>query len=161
MPNLLECFTVLRIVIYFNTIQIMKYSILIISSALIIAFSSCGEKDPVVTTHPVSGAQATIAWQDCALFTDRDMTICFVGANESRCPCNTDCLWEGSVDATLHVTTPSGIDTTFTLTTNSNPFNLPNFTTIGGKTITFVNTDAVGCADYGKYEKYKVIITVQ
>lgn len=139
----------------------MKNSIFIISSALVIAFSSCGEKEPVITTHPVSGAQATIEWQDCALFTDHNMTICFVGANEGRCPCNTECLWEGSVDATFHVTTATGIDTTFTLTTNSNPVNLPHAKTIGGKTITFVNTDAVTCADYGKYEKYKVIVTVQ
>jgi hypothetical protein len=138
----------------------MKYYFLVIST-LIIAFSACKEKDPVITTHPVSGSQATVEWQDCVLFTDHDMTICFVGADEARCPCNTDCLWEGSVDATLHITTTSGIDTTITLTTNSSPINLPNTATIGGKTITFVNTDAVPCTDYGKYEKYKVIITVQ
>ncbi len=138
----------------------MKYYFLIIST-LIIAISACKEEDPEFTTYAVSGSQATIEWQDCALFTDHDMTICFVGADEARCPCNTNCLWEGSVDATLHITTTAGIDTTITLTTNSSPTNLPNTAAIGGKTITFVNTDAVPCADYGKYEKYKVIITVQ
>jgi len=139
----------------------MKKSIFILSSALLIAFSACKETDPEQTTHSIGGSVATIEWEHCALFTDHGMTICFVGAKEGRCPCDTDCLWEGSVDATFRVTTPTGIDTTFTLTTNSNPVNLPNATTIGGKTITFVNTDAVSCADYGKYEKYKVIVTVQ
>lgn len=139
----------------------MKYYFLIICSSLIFALTACKEKDPEFATNPVSGDQATIQWQDCALFTDHDLTICFVGANEARCPCDTDCLWEGTVDATLHITTTAGIDTTITLTTNSSPTNLPNTATIGGKTITFVNTDAVPCADYGKYEKYKVILTVQ
>ena len=109
----------------------------------------------------VSGSQATIEWKNCADFTSHGLTICFIGADENRCPCNTNCLWEGSVDATFRVTTTSGIDTTFTLTTNSSPINLPNATTIGGKTITFVNTDAITCADYGNYSKYKVIVTVQ
>ncbi len=139
----------------------MKHFLLIALGAILLALSACKDKDPTVTTHSVSGAQATIEWEECALFTDHDITICFIGADENRCPCNTECLWEGSVDATFHVTTSTGIDTTITLTTNSSPINLPNATTVGGKTITFVNTDAVNCADYGKYEKYKVIVTVQ
>jgi hypothetical protein len=138
----------------------MKHLFLMLGGILLFSFSACKDEDPANTTRIVYGSQATIPWQDCALFADQQMTICFVGANEARCPCNTNCLWEGSVDATLHVTTVSGIDTTFTLTTNSNPVNLPNTATIGGKTIQFVNTDAISCSDYGQYEKYKVIITV-
>ncbi len=139
----------------------MKPSFLIISSILLVAFTACKERDPQDTTKSVSGAKATIPWEQCVLFTDYDMTICFIGAKEERCPCDTQCLWEGSVDATLHVTTSTGLDTTFTLTTNSDPINLPHFTTIAGKTIEFVSTEGITCADYGHYEKYKVIITVQ
>ena len=139
----------------------MKPLLLIISTTLLIAFSACKDKDPISNTQVIYGNQATIPWQDCALFADQQMTVCFVGAKEERCPCNTDCLWEGSVDAMLHVTTVSGIDTTITLTTNSNPVNLHNLTSIGGKTIQFINTNGISCSDYGHYEKYKVIISVQ
>ena len=139
----------------------MKHTFLIICSTLFIAFSACRDKDPVANTNSVSGTTAIIPWQDCALFTDHNMTICFIGATEGRCPCNTDCLWEGSVDAVLHVTTTTGIDTTITLTTNSSPAALHNLTTVGGKTIRFVNTEGIGCAEYGQYEKYKVIVSVE
>ena len=132
-----------------------------IFAALIVVLFSCREKDSINDIHAVSGPQATIDWQECVLFSDHDLTICFIGAKESRCPCDVDCLWEGSVDATFHVTGPKGVDTTFTLTTNSNPVNLPHTARVGDKVITFVNTDAVSCADYKQYEKYKVIVTVQ
>jgi len=139
----------------------MKHVFLIALSTVFITFFACKEKDPVVTTQSVSGSIATLAWEDCTLYSSHDLTICFVGAVENRCPCNTECLWEGTVEATFHVTNTTGIDTTITLITNSNPATLHNSTSIGGKTITFVNTDAIGCADYGKYEKYQVIVTVQ
>ena len=127
---------------------------------LLFAFLGCEENDDFKTVT-VSGTEAIIPWQDCAYFSDNGFTVCFVDAKEERCPCNTNCLWEGSVDATLRVTTATGIDTTITLTTNSNPVNLHNFHTVGGKTIVFVNTSGIECADYGQYEKYKVIVRVE
>lgn len=143
------------------TIQFMKHLLFISLSALLLAITACKDKDPILTTVQVSGNEATIPWQDCAEFTDQGITVCFVGAKEERCPCNTNCLWEGSVDATLRVTTATGIDTTLTLTTNNNPVNLHNFHTVGGKTILFVSTPGIECVDYGKYEKYKVLIRIQ
>lgn len=139
----------------------MKHLFLIICSTILVAFSACKDKDPANNTNSVSGAQAIIPWQECVLFTDHDITICFVGAFEQRCPCDVQCLVEGYVEATFRATTTSGIDTTFTLTTNSNPINLPNSTTVAGKIITFVNTEGIACADYGNYEKYKVIVRVK
>ena len=139
----------------------MKYIFWIAFTMVAFCFSACEDNDPISVTVPVSGSEATIPWQDCAEFTDQGITVCFVGAKEERCPCNTNCLWEGSVDATLRVTTATGIDTTLTLTTNSNPVNLHNFHTVGGKTILFVSTPGIECADYGKYEKYKVQIRIQ
>ncbi|MDO8367619.1 MAG: hypothetical protein Q7T20_12530 [Saprospiraceae bacterium] len=139
----------------------MKHIFFISFASMLLAFSACRDKDPIFPISTVSGSEAIIPWQECAFFADHNYTICFIGAKEERCPCNTNCLWEGSVDATLRVTSPTGIDTTITLTTNSNPVNLHNFHTVGGKTIVFVNTFQIECADYGKYEKYKVIIKIQ
>lgn len=136
----------------------MKYSLLVTLGVLLFSIVSCRDKD---SDQLVSGNQAIIDWQDCAFFTDHDLTVCFIDAKESRCPCTTNCIVEGVVDATFHVTSAAGIDTTFTLTTNSNPVNLPNSTSIHGKTITFVGTEIDFCADYGQYEKYKAIVKVQ
>ena len=138
----------------------MKYPILMSIIALMLTFS-CTKKGVDDSTLTVSGGRAVIPWQDCAVFTDHDMTICFVDAKEYRCPCDVNCIWEGAVDATLRVTTTTGIDTTITLTTNSDPATLPSTATIDGKLIRFVNTDAVTCSDYESYEKYKVIIEVE
>jgi len=143
----------------------MKLSILVACAALLLGLSACKQKDPLPTTNPVSGSEATIGWQDCAFFTDHDLTVCFVDANDYRCNCASDCFWEGAVDATLHITSSTGIDTTITLTTNSNPTQLHSVDTIGGKIIRFVNTENVqpyDCIhDQGNYEKYKAIITVE
>jgi hypothetical protein len=142
-------------------IQIMKHLLMIAMGAVLLAFFACEDNDPLSTTRQVTGTEATIPWQDCAAFTDQGLTVCFVGAKEERCPCNTNCLWEGSVDATLRVSSATGIDTTLTLTTNSNPVTLHYFHSVGGKTISFVSTPGIECADYGKYEKYKVLIRDQ
>jgi len=140
----------------------MKHLFLISFGVIFLAFFACQDKDPIYPTAEVNGSTAIIPWQECAYFTDHDYTVCFLAAKEERCPCNTNCLWEGSVDATLRVTSAAnGIDTTIVLTTNSDPFNLHNFHTVGGKTIVFVNTDGIDCADFGKYEKYKVIVKIQ
>ena len=138
----------------------MKTLFLIAFGASLFVFIGCGENDNFKTV-PVSGPEAIIPWQDCAYFSDNGFTVCFIGAKEERCPCNTNCLWEGSVDATLRVTSVTGIDTTITLTTNSNPVNLHNLHAVGGKTIVFVNTSGIDCADFGQYEKYKVIVRVE
>ena len=142
----------------------MKHLLLLGFSTLLL-LASCKKKDSVPTSHPVSGSEATIGWQDCATYTDHDLTICFIGANDYRCPCNTECVWEGAVDATLHITNSTGLDTTITLTTNSNPTGLHSQETVGDKIIRFVNTTTTqpyDCAtDQGNYEKYKVIIAVE
>lgn len=118
----------------------------------LLAFSFCRKHDD---TRSVSGDAAVLSWQECALFPDYDLTICFTGANEARCPCNMECFWEGVVDFTLKVQGP-GVDTTVTLTTNSNPLNLPHQITLGNTTIDVEDASGLGCADYGVYDKYKV-----
>jgi hypothetical protein len=143
----------------------MKVQLLFICTALLLTLSFCKKSDPEAgpITQNVSGSEATIAWQDCAFFTDHDITICFTGANEYRCACDVYCIWEGAVDATLHITNTTGLDTTIVLTTNSSPQNLPSEATIAGKVIRFVGTspDLDFCNDYGEYEKYKVVIQVE
>lgn len=138
----------------------MKHIFLIASSIALFVFAGCEENDDF-RIFSVTGSQAIIPWQDCAYFADHGLTICFVNAKEERCPCNTECLWEGSVDAMLHISSTAGIDTTITLTTNSDPGDLHYFHTIGNKTIVFVNTSGIECTDYGQFEKYKVIVRME
>lgn len=139
----------------------MKPLLLILSCVLLLTLSFCGEKDPVHTTQTTSGTEASIGWLDCATFTQHDLTVCFINANEYRCPCNAECFWEGAIDATFHITSSTGIDTTLTLTTNSNPISLPNTAIIGGKTIRFVQTEGVDCSNFGQYQYYKAVIAVE
>lgn len=140
----------------------MKQLLSFTCAALLFTLSFCkkqgNEKNP--DTQNVNGSEASIDWQDCAYFTDYDITICFVAADEFRCACDALCKWEGALDATLHVTSPGGIDTTITLRTNSNPAGLHTTETINGRVIHFVGTNISDCADYGDYEKYKVNISV-
>jgi hypothetical protein len=117
------------------------------------------KKEEVSTQNEVSGNAATIKWKDCATFTDHNTTICIKEASEYRCPCTIDCIWEGAVDVTMNVQMP-GVDSTITLTTNSNPANLNFSDTIGTKVIRFVKTNIESCADYGKYEMYDFTIEV-
>ncbi len=117
------------------------------------------KKDEDTNSNEVSGNTATIKWQDCATFTDHNTTICIKEANEYRCPCNADCIWEGAVDVTMNVQMP-GVDSTVTLTTNSSPAQLNFSDTIGTKIIRFVKTNIQSCEDYGKYEKYDFTVEV-
>ncbi|MEO6758409.1 MAG: hypothetical protein ABIO24_03070, partial [Saprospiraceae bacterium] len=75
----------------------MKLPILFACTLFLIGFSNCKEKDPAPLVNQVSGSEATIPWQQCVTFTDHQLTVCFVGAQENRCPCNADCIWEGTV----------------------------------------------------------------
>ncbi|HLP96345.1 MAG TPA: hypothetical protein VK168_20020 [Saprospiraceae bacterium] len=127
---------------------------------VLLAFMACEDNDPLRITRDVNGSTAVIPWQDCAYFADHDLTVCFIGAKEERCPCNTDCLWEGAVKATFEISNSSGLDTILTLETNSAPAGLHYFHSFGNKTVTFVNTEGIQCEDYGQYDKYKVIVKV-
>jgi hypothetical protein len=138
----------------------MKNFFLIACCAMFIVLLSC-KKDPKQATNITFGNQADIPWLACTYFMDHQLSICFDGANEYRCPCFADCLWEGATDVNLNLTFDSSLDTIITLTTNSSPANLPYVDTIGGKIIRFVETNITDCNDYGKYEKYKVTITVE
>lgn len=133
----------------------MKHFLVLACGLMLVALFFC-KKETSNSTQHVSGSEAIIGWQDCAYFTDHDLLVCFIGANEYRCPCNADCIWEGAVDATFHLKIPAVLDTTITLTTNSNPTNLPTTDTIGGKIIRFVSVNISDCNEYGDYEKYKV-----
>lgn len=125
-----------------------------VSALFAVVLFACTKEKTESTNTPVTGHVANISWQDCAEFTDHGLTICLTGAKEGRCGCNEECIWEGAVDFTLHVT-GAGIDTTITLTTNSNPVNLHDSVVIGGTTIKVSDGSGIDCNDYEKYEKYK------
>jgi hypothetical protein len=144
----------------------MKQSFLLLVSITAFALYSCKKNEttdqqPDVTTFE---SEASIPWQDCVTFMPQGLTICFVDALESRCPCDAICVWEGLVSATLKVTTSAGIDTTITLATNSSPEWIPNNKAIiNGDTIQFIRTEhptLENCSDYGNYPAYKAVIGV-
>ena len=137
----------------------MKNAIMLSAVLLLAVLTQCKKNDPDAQADTVKGDRATIAWKDCAYFSDHGLTVCFVDASEYRCPCDVECVWEGAVDATLHVTGP-GVDTTITLTTNSSPGALHQSARVGARLIRFVETNHFDCADYAHYNKYKVVVEI-
>ncbi|MBL7825159.1 MAG: hypothetical protein JNJ57_00905 [Saprospiraceae bacterium] len=140
----------------------MKTSIGFLSIIFLLQIA-CKNSKTEYSHTPVSGDEAPVAWQSCVYFTDHQLSVCFIGAEEYRCPCYTDCIWEGAVNATIQISTQNGLDTTIVLTTNSNPAGLHQSETIEGKTIRFLRTDGLdqGCADYGNYNKYKAVVLIE
>lgn len=137
----------------------MKPLLFALCAAALLTFSFCKKQD--VAPQPVKGSMSYITWEHCVQFEDQDLTVCFVGAEESRCPCTAECVWEGVLAATLRVSTLTGIDTSITLMINSNPANLPNTAVVAGKVIRLAGVNIVDCNDFGDYEKYKVLISVE
>lgn len=106
-----------------------------------------------------AGSEALVAWEECVDFTDHGLTVCFEDVLEYRCPCNVDCIWEGAVDISLHIT-GQNIDTLITLSANSNSENLVNSAQIGANTIKIENPLPSACNDFGDLDKYKVTVKV-
>lgn len=116
------------------------------------------EKSEILNTE--TGNEANIPWQECVEFSNYDLTICFLNASEYRCPCDVECVWEGSVDFTFRATGPD-LDSTFTLTASTNRLDLLRSITLGNVIINAEDASGITCADYGNYENYKakVILT--
>jgi len=125
-----------------------RYSIALLFFAIVI-FNSCKKEK----NDAQKGNTATLSWQQCIDFTDHDLTICFVGAEEYRCPCNADCVWEGAIDFTFQVQGP-GIDTTVIVSTNT--LVKPHAVIVGGVSIVASDDSNIYCDHYKDYEKYTV-----
>jgi hypothetical protein len=137
----------------------MKKLLFVFATYILCCALQCGE--PMETeTETVAGDEATITWLGCAYFSDHDVSVCFINANDYFCPCYADCIWEGAVDVTLVVKMPA-VDSTITLTTNSNPQNLNFSDTLGQKIITFKSIYVEDyCNHQGEYGKYKAVVEV-
>jgi hypothetical protein len=112
-------------------------------------FASC-KKDKNDTQK---GNTATLSWLQCIDFTDHDLTICFIGAEEYRCPCTMDCVSEGAIDFTLQVQ-GQGIDTTVVVSTDK--LSKPHAVIVGGVSIVASDDSNIFCDHYKDYEKYTV-----
>lgn len=112
-------------------------------------FASCKKEK----NDTQKGNTATLSWQQCIDFTDHDLTICFTGAEEYRCPCNADCAWEGAIDFTFQVQGP-GIDTTVIVSTDK--LVKPHAVIVGGVSIVASDDSNIYCDHYKDYEKYTV-----
>ncbi len=99
------------------------------------------------------GNTATLSWQQCIDFADHDLTICFIGADEYRCPCTMDCTWEGAIDFTFQVQGP-GVDTTVIVSTNN--LVKPHAVIVAGVSIIASDDSNIYCEHYKDYEKYTV-----
>ena len=144
----------------------MRNSLLLAYSILLLVPFACKKQDKHLIVHQLNGSEATIAWQECAFFTDHDITVCIIDAAESRCSCLIDCFPDGEMAATLHITSSTGVDVITTLiAANGIPNNnLVSADTIEGKIVRLVNANLVNadCAtEHGNFEKYKFMVTVE
>lgn len=132
------------------------FSAILISAALATACHKKNDDPTVVTTN-----SATIKYQECITFQNQQLTICFEDANEYRCPCNVDCVWEGACDVSLKVT-GTGIDTLVHLSYNTSGSGVfPDSAAIGTTVIRVTGLVPTDCNDYEDYEKYKVDISLE
>lgn len=116
-------------------------------------FSSCNKEK----NDAQKGNSATLSWKQCIDFTDYDLTMCFIDAEEYRCPCTIDCISEGAIDFTIQVLGP-GIDTTVVVSTNK--LVKPHAVIVGGVSILASDESGIYCDHYKDYEKYMVKLTL-
>jgi hypothetical protein len=100
-----------------------------------------------------------LGWHECADFADYDMTVCFSEAHEFRCPCDVECFWAGYVAYNLKVIIGNQ-ETIITLQPPGNPSNEPSSAVVGKALISIDEPAPVDCVNYGKYDVYKVKVTV-
>lgn len=131
-----------------------NFPIFLLFSAFLFTLNAC-QKEPEASTIVPSSSETTLSWQECSDITGYDMTVCFSGANEYRCPCDVDCVWAGSVEYTLNIRTADG-NTTVTLQPPGNPNNAPSSAVVGKVLVSIEEAQTVSCVDYGNYEKYKL-----
>jgi hypothetical protein len=92
--------------------------------------------------------------------------ICFKEVvQESRCPSNTNCVWEGCVVIKLNIAL-NGVDSTFTMglgtTPNSNSICAPKTVNFQNKKFTLVNvTPYPNSSTTSSYFNYRAIVEVQ
>jgi hypothetical protein len=123
----------------------------LLSFVVLVCCFGCSKSDDLLSNE--------IAYGNCKSFPAKDLEICFISLNEYRCPCNADCVWEGSADAGLRIKTQNGIDTTVVLTEIKS---LEKYTAVvGGHTIKLEKVEVADfCNDYGKASKYKVLVEI-
>ncbi|HOY07232.1 MAG TPA: hypothetical protein PLO67_17615 [Saprospiraceae bacterium] len=140
-----------------------NFRFILLLSAGLFSLNACQKESVSELTKSDSNitaaSQAILSWQECADFTNYDMNVCFTGANEYRCPCDVNCFWAGSVEYTLTVTAGDQ-KTIVTLQPPGNPTNAPSSAVVGKALISIEEPTPVDCANYEKYETYKIKVTV-
>jgi hypothetical protein len=126
---------------------------------LVFTFCTKDKKETAPINKTQTGNESVISWQQCVDFTDHELTVCFINANEYRCPCNVDCVWEGAVDITLQLIGP-GLDTTVVLTTNSSTEGLKDTVEIGDTNLKISSVTPIDCNQYQQYQLYTVKVTL-
>ena len=137
--------------------------LLLLLSAGLFSLNACKKESVTELSKSDSditvASQAILSWQECVDFTKYDMNVCFTGANEYRCPCDVTCVWAGSVEYTLTITTGEQ-KTIVTLQPPGNPTNAPSSVVVGKAVVSIEEPAPVDCANYEKYETYKVKVTL-
>lgn len=132
--------------------------------ACLFLMNACSKDDDTLLSRNNAAEKSAdvvvLDWKDCYRFTNfEDITVCFSTANEYRCPCDVNCVWEGSVEYTLTVQTEDQ-ETVVTLQPPGNPNNAPSSAVVGKSKISIAGAQPVNCADYGNFERYKLKVTV-
>jgi hypothetical protein len=127
----------------------------------LIAVAACTQCKEESNSRIVTTNTATLDYKECVTFQKQGLTLCFESANEYRCPCYADCLWEGACDIKFKLT-GTDLDSTFSLSyVSSGPAVFSDSIAIGNAIIRVAGIVPTDCNDYADYEKYKVDVGVE
>ncbi|UCS92727.1 hypothetical protein KZP23_18895 [Echinicola marina] len=118
---------------------------------LVLLYSCSNDNDLTGQYHLKGGKNISLDNGKCLKIDQTEYEICMVSVNDSRCPMNANCVWQGNAQVEFHFKSKTE-NIPFSLNTFSN---LQQDTTINGLQITLLNvspypetSDGIDQADY-------------
>ncbi len=134
----------------------MKIIAFFSTAFLLVLLISCKKES---NSRTVTTSTATLDYKECVYFEQDSITVCFMDANEYRCPCNADCIWAGACDVTLKITTPAK-DSTVTLSWSPDGSGIfaDSIMIDSGRVVRVTKIEPEDCNKYEIYADYKATV---